>query len=1131
MSAWVPKILQHLLPSKLFKKSGAAGAAMPVQTGAVPAAPAALAVPAAAMGARVFAETGKGASGAGAGSEAVVAVAVPPELKVQLTVETGSVQGQVPCGDGGQRGNYTGGAQYAEDQFGGQGNFSGNAQQGAAQLFTGASASPAGRAHWDQPSVLEAGALGVCVPQSADRVGAPSLGTDGAYGQDQSQNRRDLASVTTAAQGPNAVFRQGMGGVCTTDRLSGHGTNAGAFSVGSANFAGSSFSSCSPFAAAAYDHDCLQPQFGSQVRFAMGHEIMRVTTQGAYVFPVKSVAELLQENAGKIALIYRYLDATPQEIKVLVTPLITACAKLCLMLPASNVHHDAFTGGLFSHNLSVVLSALDWVKQLIGAESASSTHGLTTSSCLQEQLNKELKLELERSQDLTNQLLKAEDVSVDDGGTFYDYSCLNLSSKAAMLYREQNFQALKNFDQRFMSSVPPSVRQLWRSFIPTKVGKGPAVNESLVQGQGADATTEQVMLLRHHRVKLAETLLPTPSFTVNDFESLEAWQPSECKSALECLANQELYLRNYFVERRFEFLAGLGLVAKLDPEAEELAKMRCIAYEQDPNQVLVKRSICKQIAPSIERAEAELSLAHPYLSQYQRGFCLELACIFLALIHDLGKLITDMQIFAASGARFAPSCENLEHFVLRQQTPVLYVYYEPQHAQLHQNCLLQSSLMLAQECPAAFDFLAHFFSWDRVLQSENSPLLKVVNMADRWAASYTMQDSFTPNIMATLLVEQVVRAYRKTLAWQHEQMVHASIIKLHHQQQAQQQMLQQVQQFSMPELTASTTGFVPQGALIWQIPVPQPQHVQWPPAALRQLSSDMPYAEFAAAGLAETFTETYPSQTASPFKQQLFADSPFFFQRWAPATCLATGEITYHPLGRWSQYSMSGQNPYGAAFKPRLHYFGQLPLEGACRLSMHDWIEQRQCLNNPYSEIFVMPERMLIVGRSMAYARLSMQVQELELGPLSGQNVLSNRRLVCHDLIKSGGSASVLTHRGTSWFKVRCGDDLILCNGTDFSLSSYEISAPLTPVEFNVCSASDPMLQKLLKGLVYACQEINKSYQDCKNYAQQDDHEILKMRVGTCGAAPPQQSQPKSRKRHLAAKTTAQTAEPLDPSG
>lgn len=128
------------------------------------------------------------------------------------------------------------------------------------------------------------------------------------------------------------------------------------------------------------------------LRFTLSSEIMRLSTDGTYVYPVKPPEQLIQENIGKIALLQRSMDASELEFKYLVQPMIYACARMCLMLPGSNHHHDSFAGGLFAHNLNLALTALDKLHQFDTKTGSKSDYSLAIRCSIREELMYKFKL-------------------------------------------------------------------------------------------------------------------------------------------------------------------------------------------------------------------------------------------------------------------------------------------------------------------------------------------------------------------------------------------------------------------------------------------------------------------------------------------------------------------------------------------------------------------------------------------------------------------------------------------------------------------------------------------------------------------------------------------------------------------
>lgn len=498
-------------------------------------------------------------------------------------------------------------------------------------------------------------------------------------------------------------------------------------------------------------------------KFRVGQPLFYTTTQGAVVFRVKSVDQLLRENASKIVMLRRTLNATPQDWERYVMPLIYSMTQICSVVSASAENHEAFNGGLCAHNLIVALNLIDLCQRTY---SINQQGGQGVDAFLQGKIERELGLKFDAI-DVKSRTVVKDNSLLQQDDKFYDWSELN--GQWATVYFQQAFADIIAFDQCHLQSMPLPVQLLWQSFLPPAQGKAILQEVSFdffktynkTQGANTIRKEQQVTALRRERHELYESSLAVPAYTVNDVEGMLMLLPSDIKGILECWGVQESCVRNYLAEARFALLDRLGLVGG-DEELEELAQARSLTIGGSDDPGCVLQHIKPGVREKFAAASQELQRDFPSLHSEQRRFLLELMCLFLAFTHDLGKLITDMAIFARNGAKYSVHRESLDEFIRRQGTPEIYVYYQPLRHSNHDSKQLQSVFLMQRQCPQCFELINHFFNLEDILSNPAHPLRLLTMEADAFSAGYRRDTLISPHYLSTLIAGQIVKAYHTT---------------------------------------------------------------------------------------------------------------------------------------------------------------------------------------------------------------------------------------------------------------------------------------------------------------------------------------------------------------------------------
>lgn len=764
----------------------------------------------------------------------------------------------------------------------------------------------------------------------------------------------------------------------------------------------------------ATDNETDTERIKQVLRFMLSSEIMHLSTDGTYVYPVKTPEQLIQENIGKIALLQRSTDASELEFKYLVQPMIYACARMCLMLPGSNHHHDSFTGGLFAHNLNLALTALDKLHQFDTGTGSKSEYGLGSRCSIREELMYKFKLNSIASQDDARCFAEVWSTYQQQRLTreqeFYQYDNLNIQSSAALTYLQNAFAPLLEFDAQHIAKVSSAVKCRWESFMPHKsltlklpdaarcvlkqssldhssFFRNVSAHSSSFQSAAAQSmqqcnlkvvdTAVQEIQLRQERLNLLNSLLPVPQLNITTFEALHKMLPSEAKSDVECFLVKEQLYRNSCYEREALLPYALGLFED-EFELEQLAKLSLQGYSQDEQQFLLRKKSSLNFAAPINKMRTELSNGHPHLSSSQLNFAMQMMCLFAALTHDLGKVIHDLEIFADNGKKFNAAVDTLADFVERTQTKVLYVRFKESRRLEHNNLILHGSWLFARESPHSFDFVAHYFNLDQIFGSRTHPVNSIIKNADILSAALFKEHPISPYLLQTVIAESVVKAYR----W-----------------------------FKLYARSAHST----------------------------HLNKNSDYR----------------------LKTDLGMDS---------TADLITEHIT------------DSNNKIKCAKRPTF--------------SLFDYLRRHKGVNELYSEIYVRSRDVLIVMRSAMEAELAAALNIAQKGELGRLSLMTCIPSWSCTLVRTGISPIVTSTRRLSFFKVRCGQDLVIVRGFDVTMQAFEISQNVAQADYQPISKDDNLLQYLLQGLRYLSKEVLKVFQEVKNYTQQDDCSVEQLRHG-----------------------------------
>lgn len=773
------------------------------------------------------------------------------------------------------------------------------------------------------------------------------------------------------------------------------------------------------------------------LRFTLSSEIMHLSTDGTYVYPVKTPEQLIQENIGKIALLQRSMDASELEFKYLVQPMIYACARMCLMLPSSNHHHDSFTGGLFAHNLNLALTALDKLHQFDTRTGSKSKYSLGSRCSIREELMHKFKLNSLAFQDDARCFAEVwsayQQKRITKEQEFYQYENLNIQSSAALNYLQHTFAPLLEFDAQHIAKVSSAVKCRWESFMPHKsltlklpdtaqcglgqasfdhsssfqnvsahsssvqdISRCSSVHSSSVQSAAAQSTQQcnlkaadtdvHEIQLRQERLNLLNSLLPVAQLNITTFEALLNMLPSEAKSAVECFLVKEQLYRNSCYEREALLPYTLDLCED-EFELEQLAKLSLQGYSQDEQQFLLRQKSSLNFAVPINKMRTELSNSHPHLSSSQLNFAMQMMCLFAALTHDLGKVIYDLEIFADNGEKFNAAVGALADFVERTQTKVLYVRFKESRRLEHNNLILHGSWLFARECPHSFDFVAHYFNLDQIFGSRTHPVLSIIKSSDILSAALFKEHPISPYLLQMVIAEAVVKAYR----W-----------------------------FKLYAKSAHSTH-------------------------LNKNSCSKHADDLHISNLDTKHTPNLDTERAIDLGE--------------PTVDNCTLNMT---TGHEADQTVN-------------------------ITSLFDYLRLHKGVNDLYSEIYVRSRDVLIVMRSAMEAELAAALNIAQKGELGRLSLMTCIPSWSCTLVRTGISPIVTSTRRLSFFKVRCGQDLVIVRGFDVTMQAFEISQNVAQADYQPISKDDNLLQYLLQGLRYLSKEVLKVFQEVKNYTLQDD--------------------------------------------
>lgn len=822
----------------------------------------------------------------------------------------------------------------------------------------------------------------------------------------------------------------------------------------------------------------IAPPNASASAVSMTPEMMRLFRLGLQMLPVESKEKTLADNAFKISRIKLALEGyfTQQEWDNLVEPMLHGALNLTRMLPASDTQHESFIGGLFAHLLSVAILSIEsnmW--NIDCAEGLGNTRFLEDAFFLHEKLIKEFKDSLKvdsyvGSTDY-NQLKQVYNILQNE-----IFAGLDLRSWSALEYISQSLKPLNDFDRENGLKMPDAVRRRWAIFLPVFSSKGQASHQ-------LNMTDTQVLQARYQRLMQLERVVSVPSFSVNDFEALQSCLPSECKASLECLGVQALYYLNLMSEINLGLKIDIGLLPQVKSEFETSLSLNKDTYLRSFNKIKLDVNYNSRTVEFLRNALRDLDLEYPYLHRVQKVFAIQCMTLFFALAHDLGKIILDIKIYSEHGIKFEPYKESLDLFIQRTKSKVLWVDYLEDRNVQHTLDFSESCYMLAQECPATYQFLTRFFNFHEIFTA-------VIGKPDKSKLSETDQEqdfdyldkgllrlifiqdgiSNTPTEQSSFFLATYQKFFLGFILNRYLQDFNADEQKSEPQRPLEDRQPPYSRIYCQIKCVIQGVAYKD----LWLVPV-----------KIKELSLN------SLAILEEAKNKQVPSLNTDSSSQAV--STSHLIQRVAPAVDIHSKELRFYPLGAWATKTDGDQTR--TQFRKHLHYFGQLPRTGALALSMHDYLTQGQGLNTTYADVYASSNSLLVLKDSRAFFSLFYLFREIELGNIEAKDLLLDSQQFVETLKNNAYGSMDMSNAKFDYYMVRINDDLIIAQGLEFKFSTQKLQFSLYQAEFKRIDSDNLVLKMLLKQSLVGIQAIADSFQECKEYALQDDAEVLQKKL------------------------------------
>ena len=804
------------------------------------------------------------------------------------------------------------------------------------------------------------------------------------------------------------------------------------------------------------------------------HSLYTIGNEGYLRFDALSEGELIRANQGEISTLMRQVDGATTELNCYLLPLIKGMVRICSVLPASLGTHHEDVGGLIRHNLQVANECLDNYNNFANSKVTISK----TIASLTEQREAKKKAEasyLEKihqeaaledvitanlpnfkaamgldptKEDLCNQVsvsALAQDISSmvkqaingeDSMQTDKPHPSL-VTEQAAMEAAARTTQvALGQYQDDTPSAQ--SLKLLTKTLMEAKAQPSQLFSQEAIKDldtlasvsclQKAQAFGLMTFVQDEQLDKVAQAFTGTP-----DIKLLNACQETNFKGNLNAQPSLNSPLLN-----RDPYATGMGvhLVGATKGESafqQELQNINTSVFENafinkitelnlgigsnnDYNNTttMAKKDSMASLIKQL-RAEAESNNLGRF-DRYQLDLIIQLTLVLMSFAHDLGKIVSDMEIYNDQGQRFSPYLETLTNFVEQTQTQYLYIRHITGRSGIiaqgerlqaaHQKNSYTGLHLLTSLCHELQVLIYQVFNLDEIIANPQHPLNRIVAKADRWTCSqvYKKSNVQLKSILSSMCVELIKSRLRaQALA----QMQLSRIEHLSHAQGLDLSTDPLGLAKQSPKLKqAHTCNFT----TLWQAaptPAPAPQPTQ---QAKLEPSSTV-------------------HDSVLAFKRQMDSCAP----KKSPA--LELRQTIYVQQQVIKNEQALALERHKELVHEQLWWANKILTTARQRLSV----------NELGSDMYVEGDTVLIEHGSRAWASLNLGYQSFCYGSLAeqGQSTSTDFR---QSLSLQNFSETYSQFRETSWFAIAVGDDLVLLQGLDFKLPELNLGSDVAIV-------------------------------------------------------------------------------------
>ena len=810
------------------------------------------------------------------------------------------------------------------------------------------------------------------------------------------------------------------------------------------------------------------PLSSGEHAYQLIHSLYTIGNEGYLRFDALSEGELIRANQGEISTLMRQLDGSTLELNCYLIPLIKAMVRLCSIVPASLAHHHDDIGGLIRHNLEVANECLEnysnfahskiTIAKTIASLTEQREAKQKAEACYLAKLHQQAQLENvvnvnlasfkaamgldptkedlsspASTQDLAQEMAalltqtfnSSSSSSSDDPS---EASTLTVASTkdapntpANSLASSKDAVSAMNINSNSAQSLSLLTQTLYEAKGQGSLLFSSQVNQSL-EGlssvsclQQAQAFGLMTFIQDEQLDKVAQAFTKTPNLTLlnacQETKSTQDTLRSPCKlgdpyaSAIgknlmgatepaEAFAKELKHSNlsvfdNAFINKITELNLGLGF-------ANDYNSMTTMAKKD------LFGALIKQI-----RAEAEANNQGRF-DRYQLDLIIELTIVLLAFAHDLGKLVTDLEIYNDQGQRFNPYLETLTNFAEQTQTKYLYLRYISgrgggnynESNSFHQKNVYTGLHLLTTLCHELQVLVYQIFNLDEILLEREHPLNQLISKVDRFTCLMVKNKANVQfkSIFSAMCVELIKSRLRAAaLAQMQLKRIHLLAAK-------------QGLDLNLPGFNLNTD--------VTKAPVSYDYATLWQPIDL-------------------------PEDTNKNVKQPALEgvhDSVLAFRR--QMSCEHELDHDQSAAQRPTLYQITNGTPSDSTAR-REHDLASAQCFWANKIL--NIARQHLSVNELGSDMYVEGDTVLIEYGSRAWSTLNLCYQNYCYGFISEQQQ-SNSADFRQVLQLQKLSETYSQFKESSWFAIAVGDDLVLLRGLDFKFPELNLGADVAIV-------------------------------------------------------------------------------------